>query len=236
MRMDGWRKVSGSLGTHPGGFYVTPERARYYVKEARSPAHARNEILASRLYALAGVPVVHLEPVRRCGLLVGTASPVVVGARADLWEHLADPAYMARVWAGFAVDAWLANWDVVGEDFDNIVSDAQGRPVRVDVGGSLLFRAMGAPKGDDFGPDVREWETLRDGTNPMTAAVFGAMTPEHLHAAAAQVLTLTTEQISHAVRSVGFDRRTGQGLAAQLLTRRASLARRIDNPTERTDQ
>jgi hypothetical protein len=43
----------------------------------------------------------------------------------------------------FAVDAWLANWDVAGLNYDNTVL-VQGRAVRIDVGGSLRYRASAA--------------------------------------------------------------------------------------------
>ena len=61
--------------------------------------------------------------------------------------------------AGFLADAWLANWDVVGLAADNIVTGPGKKAYRIDVGGSLIFRAQG--KGKPFPPEVSE--TLRGG-------------------------------------------------------------------------
>ena len=41
-------------GTNPGGVYQDKNGRRFYVKSLESPAHARNEIMAAKLYQLAG--------------------------------------------------------------------------------------------------------------------------------------------------------------------------------------
>jgi hypothetical protein len=43
----------------------------------------------------------------------------------------------------FAADAWLANYDSVGTGGDNLVRNS-GKPVRVDLGGALDYRARGS--------------------------------------------------------------------------------------------
>ena len=49
----------------------------------------------------------------------------------------------------FVVDAWLANWDVVGLGYDNLLVKA-GRAIRVDTGAGLRYRAQGGPKGSNW--------------------------------------------------------------------------------------
>lgn len=77
---------------------------------------------------------------------------------------------------GFVVDAWLANWDIFGLDYDNIIKTADNRMVRSDAGGCMYYRAMGAykesfGKKDKFGNiPVAEIETMR---NPKMAREAG---------------------------------------------------------------
>lgn len=74
---------------------------------------------------------------------------------------------------GFALDAILANWDVVGMSKDNILVSESGIPYRADNGGALAYRAQGKPKGADFGPEVGEFATMRKG-------VFAGLTDEQV--------------------------------------------------------
>ncbi len=71
---------------------------------------------------------------------------------------------------GFVVDAWLANWDVFGLDFDNVFKTQDGRMVRLDAGGTLFFRAMGQPRPSFANEAVTEIDTMR---NPATAHEAG---------------------------------------------------------------
>jgi hypothetical protein len=79
-------------------------------------------------------------------------------------------------------DAWLANWDAVGLEKDNIGVTKDGRVLRLDNGGALAMRAMGAPKGKSFGDEVTEIDTLRDPKkNAAAASVYGVLTESEIH-------------------------------------------------------
>lgn len=54
----------------------------------------------------------------------------------------------------FAVDVLLGNWDVVGQDADNILIDSNGTPYRIDNGGSMGFRAQGVKK------QTNDWKSI----------------------------------------------------------------------------
>jgi hypothetical protein len=93
------------------------------------------------------------------------------------WEKTATPsqrkALNQQLGKNFALDALLANWDVVGLSKDNILVDANGIAHRADNGGALLYRAQGSPKGSKFGPEVTELESMRNKSiNPSTASVY----------------------------------------------------------------
>lgn len=99
---------------------------------------------------------------------------------------------------GFAVDAWLANWDAVCSGNTCIKN---GSAVRLDFGGALNFRARGAKK--NFGNQVTELSTLLDpNINPESASVFKNMTREDLIKSLERVQSVTNDDIQNLYNSV----------------------------------
>lgn len=99
---------------------------------------------------------------------------------------------------GFAVDAWLANWDAVCSGNTMIKN---GTAVRLDFGGSLNFRAQGAKK--NFGNQVPELSTLLDSKiNPESASLFKNMTREDLIGSLKRVQSVTDNDIQKIYNSV----------------------------------
>jgi hypothetical protein len=104
-----WKRLSSPLGTQPGGVFESLSGQQYYVKRSLSDEHARNEVLASLLYTMAGVSVVQVELIEHNGRL-GTASPMIDGASTDLLRAVSRPVdsvYLSKIKRGFAVDVWL---------------------------------------------------------------------------------------------------------------------------------
>ena len=116
-----------------------------------------NEYLANRIYDLLGVPVPacrFYETSTDCVLLSEYLTPTeaIKGAPSAVVQALRDD---------FAVDAFLANWDVLGQTMDNVLVYA-GVPYRIDVGGALYRRAQGAYKAlEDFSFQVVELYSMR---------------------------------------------------------------------------
>ena len=79
-------------------------------------------------------------------------------------------------------DCLLANWDVIGLNYDNIRIDVDTKAVwRIDNGSGLEYRAQGGLKGDRFSSDVGELTSLRDpAVNPQAALIFGTITEEEI--------------------------------------------------------
>jgi hypothetical protein len=204
----GMKKVGGQAGSNVGGTFESPEGQRYYVKKAKSAQHASNEVAASQFYALAGIDVPQVikgENATGLGSGLQTASRMVPNAKSNLKTKLGDSAYKKKVQEGFAIDAWLANWDVAGLSYDNIVTDADGKPHRIDVGGALLYRAQGKPKGTAFGNTVTELKTMRTGSvNAQAAALFGDMTDDDIRASAAKLATISESDIDQVVANSGL--------------------------------
>jgi hypothetical protein len=185
-------------GSIPGGMYVDPIGGLWMVKFVETNMHAKNEVLACKLYHEAGVKVPQLELVHLGEGRLGVAS------RWDL--KLKSPKRLTRNLAGlmegFAVDAWLANWDVVGLEFDNILTDGKNA-VRIDLGGTMLFRAQGAPK--PFASNVVELMTLlREDINPQSAKIFEGLQMEDMIAGLMMLGAVNTDRIKHLVNEVGM--------------------------------
>jgi 8-oxo-dGTP pyrophosphatase MutT (NUDIX family)/GNAT superfamily N-acetyltransferase len=213
--LEGAERVGPQMGSNPGGIYRHKGQDFYY-KFQPSPEHAKNEVLAAKLYEAAGhhaVPIQHLED------KTGTASPMMDVEEMDF----RNPRHRKLAQRSFGVHAWLANWDGV---VSGNMSLHHGKPVTMDTGGALLYRAQGAPKGKHFGDEVTEFHTLRDPDMNWTAAhVFGDMTPEQIGESVGDVARVPDETITRLVMEHGpGDLKAKRALADRLIARKYHLA------------
>jgi hypothetical protein len=216
--MDDWKQVGPQGGSNPGGKFVDSSGTEWYCKFPSDPDVAKSEVLAAKLYGAAGVAGQDAMLVTKDGKL-GIASK---------WHEVskASPAELAKVdgvAAGFATDAWLGNWDVVGLGYDNLQVDANGKAMRVDAGGSLEYRAQGGKK--SFGNVVTELDSLRDAKiNPQAAKVFGHLSQADITASVAKVLKVSDAQIHALVNTYGPGTAADKkALAETLIARKADL-------------
>ena len=212
------RRVGGQLGSNIAGVFQNDSGGRYYVKILESAAHARNEIIAARLYQLAGAPTLNY---------VSTTAPDQIATE---WieldkrtaAHLSnEERKQAQQW--FGVHAWTANWDVTGCDGDNL-GVVGGKVLTLDVGGALDFRAHGDPKGKAFGTRVEELDVLRsERGNPHAARLFADMAPDDIKQAVMRVVRIPDERI----REVIIDSGGSSALAEKMIARKADMARSL---------
>ena len=217
-----WTKLEDAKGSTEGGVYQDEKGDKYYIKCPATPAHVTNEQLARDLYRLAGFEVLD-------GKRVDMDGKVCLASRwdEDLTGRGTNPKNLDGTLEGFVADAWLANWDSVGvgtTKYDNILS-RDGKAVRVDLGGALLYRGTGGPKGQKFGLEVTELEGLRDpALNPVAATVYGGMTQEQIKKSAERVVAIPADDIISAVKQRYPDRpQFASELATKLLIRRTSI-------------
>ena len=195
-----------------------------YVKNSKSELHAANELLANRFYELAGVSVPET--------FIDSQNPKIFGSKilpsgTPISAAITDADIRKRIQDDIAVDAWLANWDVAGLTLDNITI-IDGQPYRIDAGGSMLYRAQGAPKGKLFGPEVVELETLRSKMNPSAKQVFDGVTDEQIRSGVERIAAISPSKISEMVDEANLP----PSLADTLIARRDWLMKKykVEDP------
>lgn len=227
MDTSAWKKVGAQAGSNPGGVFEDENGKQWYVKQSKSDSHARAEVLADQLYKASGIDASGLKLTTFNGKM-GTASPMIEGAKSDLHSKYSDKAYMDKIREGFAVDAWLANWDVLGQGDDNIVTDANGNPVRIDTGGTMMYRAQGGLKNDvqteAWGDVVKDWEGLRKIGEAQKA--FKGMSDQQLVDSAARVEAVTPEEIDSMVDALGYTGAEAFNMKNTLKARREDIIKK----------
>lgn len=220
---DALTKIGPQKGSNPGGTYRDTSTGKtWYIKQpAAGYEVAANEVLAGKLYRLAGIDVPEMHVVMIDGV-PSIASQIVDGLTSGQAAALAGASGTAE---GFAADAWLANWDVVGLGYDNLLLKGS-QAFRVDTGGALRFRAQGGLKGAAWGDIVTEFDSLRDkAMNSQAASVFGRLTERQVEDSAVRVLKISEADIRTAVASAGpKDLTEREALVQRLLARQADIA------------
>lgn len=220
LKLSDLKQVGPKLGSNEGGTYEDKDGVRFYVKLPQSDDHARNELLAASLYRLAGGSVLDYHAVEGEKLGVGTRLvPLEVSNVSAL-----SPEQRKEAQRDFAIHAWLANWDAVGIDGSN-VGTTGGKPVNLDLGGSLLYRAQGQPKGDKFDAKASEWTSLRSpSVNPKAAQLFQGMTPGQLMESANRLKAFGNDAVEKLVYEHGpGTNATKNELISKLIDRRDAV-------------
>lgn len=168
-----------TLGGSTGAVLVEDEQGAQYVQKTGATAgHVAEEVTADLMYQAAGIsvpPVVDFD---------GTTKTTAWIHGGKLLNELSGDERKAaedELRKNFAMDALMANWDVVGQNADNVMvrTTAGGKlkVFRIDNGGSLRYRAQGGAKGNLFGDSVNELSTMRD-PKYGTGKIFGKLSDE----------------------------------------------------------
>jgi 2'-5' RNA ligase len=176
------------LGGSTGAELVTTASGKQVVRKyGKHAEHIKNEVDTNKLYQIMGVNVpkgslFHEDDGKPYMLseYVENAKPL-----SELKGEERKKAYL-ELGKHFVADALLANWDVIGQNYDNIVVSPFGTVYRVDNGGSQRFRAQGGNKGDKWNDKLLEIDTMR---NTGTAGdVFKYVTDEMVQQQAQDIL------------------------------------------------
>ena len=216
------------FGSQPGGLKKDPNTGKlHYVKHANSDQNA-SEHLANNIYRAAGIPVPDSQLIKwgNVTAIAGEWLPDV-----ERYEGDTDPSEFLDhrdVKDGYLVDIMLANWDVVGLDFDNIVSDnKKDRFVRIDNGSALTYRAQGGTKPnfhDWDGAYIPELEQMVTNTNNTSVQGIGSnMQPEDWGRAHGKILKLTNSKIKALVSESGLSQNEHEEMITTLIQRRNNI-------------
>ncbi len=183
--------------TAPGLYTDTSTGKKWVIKKASgtSLAHVENEAMADAIYRAAGMKVpasvmmdFNGQKVKAAEYLTNTLD--LAGAKAlsgpKGWADL-----KAKAQSGFVMDALMGNWDAVGTGKNNmLVNYDDGDSLwRIDNGGALAYRAMGAKKDPKWmGAEVKELKSLLDPKiNKDAAEVYAGISKAEINRQIAEI-------------------------------------------------
>lgn len=228
------------VGTNIGyyGLDVTDGKL-YYVKYgsicpdktlSHIPSQAENEVLASKLYELAGVDCAKMQVA-----LDDSAKKVVLS------EYIPNLSPISEcnkgVIDGLGADIWLGNWDVI---CSNNIQMTKDKCYRIDFGGALEYRSLGELKNKlndnfdiecNFGVIVQELSSMFDPNINRIRPIKNLstnLTREDLIASLRKITTLDDEKIRETVLQNLEDKKSAQELADILIKRKTYLHQALD--------
>jgi beta-lactamase superfamily II metal-dependent hydrolase len=217
-------------GSNDNGWYKGLDNKNYLVKftghnlsNQEMANRAANELIAIKLYRQMDINVPDARLIQdingKIGIAVEERQIQDVNFYDEMWN-------LTGLQEGFAVDCFLGNWDVIGSHLgQNLCRDllsSTNQAIRIDAGGSLLYRAQGAPKGtrgsllaiftdyshidDDngFHNDVKEFETFLNPSHNITAQSFKKITFQQLKYGLNKIRQLSEAQIRDIANTYGM--------------------------------
>jgi len=224
------KSVGPQQGTNPGGLHKDQVTGGDLYVKYQDPNRTMNEWIAATLYRWFNVPMPKTTIVTDQGKTIGVASELIHQGKPlspDEFVKL-DPEVQRAFLRHFMVDAFLGNWDVVGNAPNwNMLLMPSGEVIRIDPGGALLYRAQGLPKGKDFGPTVKEFQTLQSSSmNPAAAKVFKlAKSVDDIDDAVYRILRVPESEF---IKLIDTAKQHGLGEAEAKVLLETLLARRLD--------
>lgn len=237
-----WPVTGGQKGSNPGAKLKDPDTGQeYYVKTPKTESHVQSEVLANKLYAAFGVGAPEVAQVSYKGKPATSSKMIESSGESVLAKMKEDPEFRKEVQKGFAIDALLGNWDVAGASLDNIIVGKDGKPYRIDNGGSLNYRAQGAKKpGGGLSDDPQELYTLRNPSkNYQAAKLFGDMTDDEIKASVSQLAKVSDAHL-RAMAQGSMPGAEGKKLGDTLVKRKQAILKEalslkpVNQPTSQT--
>jgi hypothetical protein len=219
--------VEAAGGSNGARIAVDKDGNSWLLKPYRGNAdRVASELLANSIYRELGIRVSNAGIVEHdhpeYGKQLAVAYPLIKGEIRQ-WsqpnEELGD---------GFVADALLANWDVIGLTQDNVLWNS-GRPIRLDQGGALAFRAQGARK--DYGPVPSELWTMQSERGQANGTM--KITEDGMLAGARDAaLRLPPERVDELVDQAPFEDEAMREQVRQSLKDRVAWLERFANGDE----
>lgn len=188
--------LHGTQGGSNKGYYVINKQTGELFYAKFGGAQGKTELLANKLYEMAGLGTPEMSSFKAPDGTVGTLS-----------KYMPDLTSVTQATSkandGFGMDVLLANWDVVGMNNDNMLKTADGKIIRLDAGGTFDYRAQG--KNKPYTSIPMEFVTLMDSNiNSKSAQIFAKMTRDDLINSLNKVANLKTTEITNLLDSMGL--------------------------------
>jgi hypothetical protein len=183
-----------ALGGTTGAKLVKDARGQLFVmKRGASPEHIREEYLTDAAYKALGVPVPEARLYETASGPVKLARYIKDAETVGAVKGVEKAKAYQQAHRHFAADALLGNWDVTGQQDDNLLVDKAGVVWRIDNGGGLRYRAQGTPKtADEWSEHPTDLWTMRKAG--MAAARI--MKTADFYQLAEDVLAIGPEQVA----------------------------------------
>ncbi|MCR4880555.1 MAG: HD domain-containing protein [bacterium] len=202
-------KYEGTQGGSNEGYIVKAINGDlFYVKFPSTKDAATQEVLASRLYREAGILTPEISFIKTSEGKVGIASKIIPST-----HNITSPDEIIAFQSGFAVDAWLANWDITRNN-NAVFSVHDDTCARMDVGGSLEYRARGEKKNsNDFDYKVRALSSLlaNNTDNPIVQQISISSLRESME----RILSISDETIAALTEQSGCPKTVAETLIAR---------------------
>lgn len=203
-------RIGGSGGVHILQDKTTGQK--YTFKCVLDPLQMKEEITADNLYRALGIPVPafaiyeSLPNIPALNKACQGPGPYRLATFIDREEHPKEGYQEQEMKKNFVADAFMGNWDIVVDNFKNIVLDKNGVLWRIDNGGSLRYHAKGDKKDPKALLQVSDLETMRNPQfNQDGSRVYKSLTNEDLRAQAQNIynkkhkLFKTIDQLNQAI-------------------------------------
>lgn len=191
-------------GSNEGDFAQIGDKL-YYIKfpDETKLEQSIQEVMASELYRAAGIDAPNMKVMfDQNGNILGMASEYI--------PNIESEAHGNTLFDSFIADAWLADWDA--PKHGNSVM-RNGTCLKMDVGGSMDYRARGTKK-DDFGNIVNELTSLIEQNGD-----YYSMTKGDVISSLKHVTNVSDEQVWKIIENVPAEYRN-YTLGQKMLTRR----------------
>ena len=208
---DDLEQIGNQDGSNTGGLFKSKvDGSKFYVKAPDTEVMAKVEVLSSKLYQAAGVKVANVNSIKLTGKIGDRDVSGRLGVTSAIEEiEDIDTSQMGALSGakdGFAADAWLANWDVVGNGGPkqlNLKKMPDGSSFRIDTGGTLFFRAQGGRKAFSAS-EIPELDSLRFNSYN-SGEVFGDISEDQIVAGVARIVAISDDDIRRLVKDTMGD-------------------------------
>lgn len=171
-------KTGSQLGSNEGARYRDTESGNeHYVKHYKNADQAKTEVLTAKIYKHMGIPTTDPEytTINDKPTVVSKWNPELKVEHPRAFDRIR-PEQADTIGRMYHAAVLTKNWDIIGLEHDNIMTDKSGKVHSIDQGGAMHFRARGASK--PFDHEIGEHSSLRN-NQEASGHVFSSAFAQH---------------------------------------------------------